>query len=66
MTRITIRKGIVSRRKNERSMKEKHIEKFFDLKIKRLNKSEMETLAQNVLTMSTTTEVQAAIEAAIN
>ncbi len=34
--------------------------------IKRLNKSEMETLAQNVLTMSTTTEVIAAIEAAIN
>ena len=34
--------------------------------IKRLNISEMETLAQNVLTMSTTTEVQAAIEAAIN
>jgi phosphotransferase system enzyme I (PtsI) len=33
--------------------------------IKRLNKSEMETLAQNVLTMSTTSEVQAAIEAAI-
>ena len=33
--------------------------------IKSLKKSEMETLAQNVLTMSTTAEVKAAIEAAI-
>jgi phosphotransferase system enzyme I (PtsI) len=34
--------------------------------IKRLNKSEMETLIQKVLNMSTTSEVKAAIEAAVN
>jgi phosphotransferase system enzyme I (PtsI) len=34
--------------------------------IKRLNKSEMETLTQKVLNMSTTSEVKAAIEAAVN